>query len=163
VRKGIRTEGRKDHEDPMVGEGKLISNSLPVKGFRRQFPDEERPAPEIGISFVAIKMGRWSGLGRTVRAGLAVRGRISRPIRLAAGDLLINCKICEKVRLASFYAHKLSYEFIENSHRDHLGNDPVGEAIWNDRVAYFGSRCCECPPDGVPNHLGRIAAGAFFE
>jgi hypothetical protein len=63
----------------MVVEGKLISNSLAVKGFRRQFPDEERPVPEIGISFVAIKMGRWSGLGRTLRAGLAVRGRISRP------------------------------------------------------------------------------------
>ena len=64
-REGIGTEGRKDHEDSMGGEGKLISNSLPVKGFRRQFPDEERPVPEIGISFVAIKMGHWSGLGRT--------------------------------------------------------------------------------------------------
>src|ERR1700741_5604637 len=34
---------------------------------------------------VAFKMGRRSGLGRTVRAGLAVRGRISKSIRNRSG------------------------------------------------------------------------------
>jgi hypothetical protein len=33
---------------------------------------------------VAFKMSRRSGLGRTVRAGLAVRGRISKAIRACA-------------------------------------------------------------------------------
>jgi hypothetical protein len=33
------------------------------------------------LGFVAFKMGRRSGLGRTVRAGLAVGGRISKAIR----------------------------------------------------------------------------------
>src|SRR6201987_201770 len=35
---------------------------------------------------VAFKMGRRSGLGRTVRAGLAVRGRISKSIRNRSGS-----------------------------------------------------------------------------
>jgi hypothetical protein len=34
------------------------------------------PVPEIGTSFVAIKMGRRSCLGRTIRAGLPAGGRI---------------------------------------------------------------------------------------
>src|SRR6516165_5360270 len=129
--------------------------------------DENGPAAALLLGHVSIQICSFvAPCRRPVLIATPLyqsRTWCTRPIRLAAGGLLINCKICEKVRLAPFYAHKLSYEFIENSHRDHLGNDPIGEAIWNDRVAYFGSRYCECAPDGVPNHLGRIAACAFFK
>jgi hypothetical protein len=43
-------------------------------------------------------------------------------------------------RGASFDAHKPADQPVEDPHWHQTGNDPVGETIWHDRIAYLRSR-----------------------
>jgi hypothetical protein len=56
--------------------------------------------------------------------------------------------------LALFYCKKLGHEFVEDPHRDQIGNCPIFEALRNDGRANLRPRIGESKPDGLADRLG---------